>query len=133
MFLEKLVKLGWEGEITMKYPVIFLLLAGFLLTGCNSIGNSMESAVHSAGNAVERIAGSMPTEQAAKQLTREQAEAIALEHAGFTTDQVSQLHTEYEIDEGIPRFEVQFRQGRWEYDYEIHAQTGAILSYDRDD
>lgn len=66
-------------------------------------------------------------------ITREQAEQIALEHAGLTADQVTRLRTEFEIDDGIPRFEVQFRQGRWEYDYEINADTGGILSYDRDD
>lgn len=66
-------------------------------------------------------------------ITREQAEAIALEHAGFTADQVSYLRTEYEIDDGIPQYEVSFHEGRWEYDYEINAETGAILSYDRDD
>ena len=65
-------------------------------------------------------------------ITREQAEAIALEHAGFTADQVTRLRTEYEVDDGVPRYEVQFRQGRWEYDYEINADTGAIISYDRD-
>lgn len=66
-------------------------------------------------------------------LSREQAQAIALAHAGFTADQVSFLRTEYEIDDGVPKFEVQFRQGLREYDYEINAETGAILSYDRDD
>ena len=66
-------------------------------------------------------------------ITREQAVSIALEKAGFTENQVTQLRTEYEIDDGIPRYEIQFRQGRWEYDYEINANTGDILSYDKDD
>lgn len=66
-------------------------------------------------------------------LTKEQAEVIALEHAGLTADQVKRLRTEYEIDDGIPRYEVQFRYDRWEYDYEINAENGNILSFDRDD
>lgn len=70
---------------------------------------------------------------APKHLTGEKAEAIALAHAGFTRDQVSRLYTEYEIDDGIPQFDVQFHEGRWEYEYEIHAETGAILSFDKDD
>lgn len=68
----------------------------------------------------------------AARITREQAEAIALEHAGLTTAQVTGLHTEYEIDEGVPRYEVQFYYDRWEYDCEIDADSGVILSYDRD-
>ena len=72
-------------------------------------------------------------EAPAPKLTKEEAEAIALQHVGFTADQVSYLWTEYEIDDGVPQYDVQFQEGYWEYEFEIHAETGAILSYDRDD
>ena len=65
-------------------------------------------------------------------VTQEQAQSMALEHAGLTADQVDRLHTEYEVDDHIPRYEVQFDYDGWEYDYEIHAETGEILSYDKD-
>ena len=65
-------------------------------------------------------------------LTKEEAEAIALEYANFTADQVSCLRTEYEIDDRIPQYDVQFHEGYWEYEFEIHAETGAILSFDKD-
>ena len=65
-------------------------------------------------------------------LTKEEAEAIALEYAGFTADQVSYLWTEFEIDDRIPQYDVQFHEGYWEYEFEIHAETGAILSFDKD-
>ena len=71
------------------------------------------------------------TEPAGK-LTREQAEKIAFDYLGFTADQVTQLHSEYEIDDGIPQFDVEFHQGDWEYEFEIHAENGRILSYDKD-
>ena len=66
-------------------------------------------------------------------LTKEAAEAIALAHAGFTAEQVTGLHTNYEIDDTIPQFDVEFHVGRVEYDYEIHAETGEILSFSMDD
>lgn len=66
-------------------------------------------------------------------LTKEEAEAIALNHAGFSKDQISYLHTEYEIDDRIPQYDIDFREGYWEYEYEIHAETGAILSFEKDD
>lgn len=66
-------------------------------------------------------------------ISREEAEKIALEHAGFTGDQIKYLHTEYEIDDGRPQYEVSFHQDRWEYDYEIDAETGAIISFEKDD
>lgn len=71
--------------------------------------------------------------EAAKQLTVEEAKAIALKHAGFTADQVRFLRAEYEIDDRIPHYDIEFDQGRWEYEYEISAETGDILSYERDD
>ena len=65
-------------------------------------------------------------------LTQEQAQQIALDYLGFSADQVTRLHTEYEIDDGIPQYDVSFYQGDWEYEFEIHAESGKILSYDRD-
>ena len=65
-------------------------------------------------------------------LTREQAGEIALEYVGLTADQITRLHVEYEVDDGIPQFDVEFHQGDWEYEFEIHAENGNILSYDKD-
>lgn len=65
-------------------------------------------------------------------ITREEAESIALSHAGFTADEVSHLYTEYDFDDGIYKYEIQFYKDYWEYDYDIHAETGTILSFDKD-
>ncbi len=66
-------------------------------------------------------------------LTREEAEAIALAHVGLTREEVTRLRVEYDIDDGVPQYEVEFYKDGWEYDFEIHAETGAILSYEKDD
>ena len=66
-------------------------------------------------------------------LTAEEAQAIALNHAGFTADQVRFLRTEPELRDRVPHYDVEFAEGRWEYEYEIHAETGEILTFDRDD
>ena len=73
----------------------------------------------------------VPAERADK-LTEAQAQQIALDHLGFTVDQVTRLHAKYEIDDRIPQFDVEFLQGDWEYEFEIHAENGQILSYDKD-
>lgn len=119
----------------MIRAVTFLMIVAMLLTGCGA--SAVENRVNSIENAVENVVTPPPARPVSRAvndtITREEAEKIALEHAGFTAEQVTGLRTEYEIDDGVPRYEVQFRQGRWEYDYEINANTGAILSYDRDD
>ena len=65
-------------------------------------------------------------------LTKEDAEKIALDHAGLSADQVQRLRTELDYERGKPEYEVDFRVDRWEYDYDIDAQTGEIRSWDKD-
>lgn len=142
-----------NSRILITMILAFLLLLS--MSGCTSsrmgehiesAGDALEARIDKAEDALEHANAPAPTQtvpQAPSQtvsqppaqtaITREEAERIALEHAGFTADQVSYLRTEYEIDDGRPQYEVEFHQDRWEYDYEIDADTGAILSYDRDD
>lgn len=67
-----------------------------------------------------------------QKLTKEQAEKVALDYLGLTAAQVSRLRTEYEFDDGIPQYDVELHHGDWEYEFEIHAENGRILSYDKD-
>ena len=65
-------------------------------------------------------------------LTAEDAKALAVEHAGLIGQQVSRLRAEYEIDDGVPQYDVEFWYDGIEYNYEIHAETGTILSFEKD-
>lgn len=72
-----------------------------------------------------------PAEKA-QELTKEQALQIALDYLGIPADQVSRQRVEYEIDDGISQFDIELLHGDWEYEFEIHAENGKILSYDKD-
>ena len=76
-----------------------------------------------------------PTQPAAPaaQLSEDEALAIALGHAGFTAEEVTGLRIRLDTDDRTPDYEIEFRRGRLEYEYEIHAETGAIKDFDRDD
>jgi len=65
-------------------------------------------------------------------ISKEEAIDIALKDAGFSRDQVTGLRAEFDYDDGRPEYDVDFRQDRYEYDYEIHAESGKILSRDKD-
>jgi len=65
-------------------------------------------------------------------LTAEEAKAIALKHAGFPPEQVRFLRADFDYDDGVPQYEVEFVANGWEYEYDIHAETGEILSFDKD-
>lgn len=62
-----------------------------------------------------------------KQITMDEAIAIALKDAGFKEADVKGLHAELERDDGVTYYDVDFYNGNKEYEYEIHAETGKIL------
>ena len=63
----------------------------------------------------------------------ERAKSIALNHAGFSASSVRFVKVELDTDDGIRIYEVDFKVNGIEYDYDIDARTGAILSIDIDD
>ena len=66
-------------------------------------------------------------------LTPEEAQEIVLDHAGVTAEEVKRLRIGFEYDDLVPQYEVRFRKGFVEYEYEVHGDTGEILSVDVDD
>ena len=66
-------------------------------------------------------------------ITEAQARQIALDHAGLSASQVTFLKSSLDYDDGRQVYDVEFYSSDYtEYDYEIDAATGAILSYDSD-
>ena len=76
------------------------------------------------------------TNQTAGEITVEEAKTIALNHAGLTADAVTFVQAKQDYDDGRLVYEIEFvttsGNGYLEYDYEIDAATGSILSYDYD-
>ena len=62
-------------------------------------------------------------------ITGEEAKAIALAHAGVSASDAYKL--EVELDDGC--YQVEFKSGYYEYEYEISAADGTILQAERDD
>lgn len=65
-------------------------------------------------------------------ITVDEAKNIALTHANLTEDSVQLLRTKQEYDDGIFVYEIDFNYNTYEYDYKINANTGEIVSYDKD-
>ena len=66
------------------------------------------------------------------ELTEEQAFAIALEHAGLTEEQLDFSNVHLDRDDGRWVYEIEFREGRTEYEYAVNASSGKIVDYDKD-
>ena len=58
------------------------------------------------------------------------AKSIALNHAGVSENEVYDMDIELDDEDGILVYEVEFKSGNMEYDYEINAATGAILKHE---
>lgn len=80
----------------------------------------------------EEVLSRMATAARPSLIGEEKAIEIALQDAGFTRDQVERLRTELDYDAGKGEYEVDFNQGGYEYDYEIDAESGKIISFDKD-
>ena len=95
-------------------------IAALLMTGgAAATGQITEYGVH-------------PAQEQQTTLTKEEAKTIALNHAGLAETEVTGLRVEYDMERGTPEWDVDFRSGDWEYDYEIHAKTGEIRSWDKE-
>ena len=62
----------------------------------------------------------------------EAAKQAALNHAGLDADAVRFAHARLEFDDGYWKYDVEFHQDNMEYDYDIDALTGEILSCEQD-
>ena len=58
------------------------------------------------------------------------AKSIALNHAGVSENQAYDMDIELDDEDGTLVYEVEFKSGSMEYDYEIDAATGAILKHE---
>ena len=75
-----------------------------------------------------------PTQQpsGSSYIGRSAAISIAIADAGLETSEVSCIEAELEKENGKAFYEVEFRAGGWEYDYEIDALTGRVINSSRE-
>lgn len=66
------------------------------------------------------------TQQAPSKISMERAKQIAVSHAGVSDASFTKV--ELDTDDGIAVYEIEFKVGNTEYDYEINAASGAIIS-----
>ena len=125
------------------FPLVLVLLLSISLTGCkaartldaaedrieNHIESGIEQTLHHSivTPAPDSLVHDSPS---AEQITQRQAIDIALAHAGFAADTVQYLYAEFDLDDFTPKYEVNFIAEGVEYEYEIHGETGEILSFE---
>lgn len=69
------------------------------------------------------------TAPAAQQISADEAKSIALADAGVTAADVRDLKAELDTDDAVVHYDVDFKVGNTEHDYDIDAHTGAIIHH----
>lgn len=134
----------------MKKIIVLALSLVFILslTACGRAMNDVTSDVESMGdsvvsgaeNAADKITNG--TESTAKNvesnsmnlmagITAKDAKDAALSHAGLSESQISDVEIDLDRDNGKLIYEVDFNSGNTEYDYDIDAETGEVISADK--
>ncbi len=130
-----------------NYVLSLLALTALLLSGCSAqqkyaantdidVVQETSSDEKNAGKDTE-VTDTAPTASTnpannseAANLTSDLAEEAALSHAGLSKEQVSFIQSKLDYEDGRQIYEVEFYdKDNTEYDYEIDAATGEVLSY----
>lgn len=117
-------------------PLAALLCAGcLLLAGCAAPDAAPSSAdTGDTASTPASTAASVPRQASAPgdYIGEDAAKAAALAHAGLEEADVTFIHVYLDRDDGRQEYEVEFYSGNVEYDYDIDALSGEVLSFDQD-
>lgn len=132
----------------MKFKMVRFLGAvtiALLLAGCgaqseeepvtDNLKAQSEETVSAETESSSSDVASVPEEEPSADknlISEDEAKSTALKDAGLTEDQTSGIRIKLDKDDGVRQYEVEFCAGDKEYDYEIDAVSGDILSKDTD-
>ena len=81
----------------------------------------------------EKLTDDMMEQVSGGTLTKDEALAKALEHANLRRDQVDYIKkVELDYEHGRKVYEVRFYKGGYEYEYDIDAESGKVLKFEKD-
>ena len=124
-------------KTTLLAPLALTLTLA-LTTGCSAAAMGSSAAGTTSGlspagspssNTTAGIAGSADSSE---YIAQSDAESIALADAGLTADALAGSYSRLEYDDGRAVYDIEFWTADTEYDYEIDAVSGEILSMDYD-
>ena len=97
---------------------------------------STNSASGQTANSSAAVTPSVPTQAAASQsgstseITEDQAKQIAFDHAQVKEEDLTNLKVKKDFDDGVSIYEVDFQAANKQYEYDIKAADGQILTTD---
>jgi uncharacterized membrane protein YkoI len=93
------------------------------------VENKQEAGVKPAENAVKPT--NPPAAQEVK-VSKDEVKKTVLNHAGLKEAEVKGYRAELDRERGGLVYEVEFDSGKYEYDYEVSAETGKVLKSEKE-
>lgn len=133
----------WIAALVCIAVVCLLALIG---AGAFAMHNAMRHAFEAGRNVAATHSESLQTDSSTQSgstqsgstggITLEEAERVALDHAGVKDSEATFVETKRDYDDGRLVYEIEFTVSsgsvHTEYSYDIAASDGSILSYDHD-
>ena len=127
-----------------KKLLVFMVITTLLImAGCSSTPAEDQTTDDQQATATEEVqedtaadttqaepAAATQADAAAEGISEQEAKEIALNHAGFKESDVEFTKVNKEMDDGVWQYEIEFVAGEMEYDYDINAETGDVMSFD---
>ena len=119
----------YEVELQTQWGEFEYLVDAY--TGKVLSGQKDLLAAVSASNETTKPSGQKPAPSGTVQdIGYAKAKSIALNHASLSENQAYDMDIELDDEDGKLVYEIEFKSGNMEYDYEIDAASGAILKHE---
>lgn len=133
--MKKIIALTFVFALVMSLTACGGMM-GDVTSDVESMGDSIisgtQSTVDKATEGVESmIGGEEKSMDLMAGITAKHAKETALRHAGLNESQVSDVDVDLDRENGKLIYEVDFISGNTEYDYDINAETGEVISADK--
>lgn len=130
--MKKIIALTFVFALVMSLTACGGMM-GDVTSDVESMGDSIisgtQSTVDKATEGVESmIGGEEKSMDLMAGITAKHAKETALRHAGLDESQVSDVDVDLDRENGKLIYEVDFISGNTEYDYDINAETGEVIS-----
>ena len=65
-------------------------------------------------------------------VTEDRAKEVSLSRAELSASDVARVKAELDFDDGVWKYEVEFRHGGFEYDVDVNAENGSVLKFEKE-